>query len=161
RPPQATIPDRSLEPESTLPSVAIRAAGAHPFVFRKMVIGPVGAGLPNPGDMVRAVDREGRHLGYGLWNPRSQISLRIFSREDEPPGPAFWDHKIAWAVDLRVKTLGVDEQTSAYRFDDVLSVEVFSLGIYQRIGPIVELCAGRLGTKHFRVHVDERVALQE
>src|SRR5271166_4780425 len=177
RPPQATIPDRSLEPESMLPSVAIRAAGAHPFVFRKMVIGPIGASLPNPGDMVRAVDREGRHLGYGLWNPRSQISLRILSREEEPPGPAFWDHKIARAVDLRVKTLGLDEQTNAYRvihaegdglsgliadrFDDVLSVEVFSLGIYQRIGPIVELCAGRLGTRHFRVHVDERVALQE
>ncbi|HMF37912.1 MAG TPA: class I SAM-dependent methyltransferase, partial [Isosphaeraceae bacterium] len=177
RPPQATIPDRGLEPESTLPSVAIRAAGAHPFVFRKMVIGPVGASLPNPGDMVRAVDREGRHLGYGLWNPRSQISLRILARDDEPPGPAFWDHKIAQAVDLRVKTLGLNEQTNAYRvlhaegdglsgliadrFDDVLSVEVFSLGIYQRIGPIVELCAGRLGTKHFRVHVDERVALQE
>ena len=86
RPPQTTIPDRSLEPESTLPSVAIRAAGAHPFVFRKMVIGPVGASLPNPGDMVRAVDREGRYLGYGLWNPRSQISLRILSREEEPPG---------------------------------------------------------------------------
>jgi len=177
RPSQAAIPDRGLEPESTLPAVAIRAAGAHPFVFRKMVIGPVGAGLPNPGDLVRAVDREGRHLGYGLWNPRSQISLRILSREDEPPGRAFWDHKIARAVDLRVKTLGLEEGTNAYRvlhaegdgltgliadrFDDVLSVEVFSLGMYQRIGPIVELCAGRLGTRHFRVHVDERVALQE
>src|SRR5450759_1118434 len=56
RPSQAAIPDRSLEPESTLPAVAIRVAGAHPFVFRKMVIGPVGAGLPNPGDLVRAVD---------------------------------------------------------------------------------------------------------
>ena len=177
RPQQATIPDRGLELESTLPSVAIRAAGAHPFVFRKMVIGPVGATVPNPGDMVRAVDRDGRHLGYGLWNPRSQISLRLLSREEEPPGPAFWDTKIANAVDLRVKTLGLDEQTSAYRvihaegdglsgliadrFDDTLSLEVFSLGIYQRIGPIVDLCAGRLGTKHFRVHVDERVALQE
>ncbi len=177
RPQPATIPDRALTPESTLPSVAIRAAGAHPFVFRKMVIGPVGATVPNPGDLVRAVDREGRHLGYGLWNPRSQISLRILSREEEPPGPAFWDRKIAQAVDLRVKNLGVHDQTNAYRvihaegdglsglivdrFDDTLSVEVFSLGIYQRIGPILELCAGRLGTKHYRAHVDERVALQE
>ena len=47
------------------------------------------------------------------------------------------------------------------RFDDVLSVEIFSLGIYQRIGPILSLCAEMLGTKHFRVGVDERVALQE
>ena len=88
---------------------------------------------------------------------RSQISLRILSREEEPPGLAFWDHRIAQAVDLRVKMLGLDEQTNAYRvlhaegdglsglivdrFDDMLSVEIFSLGIYQRIGPILELCA--------------------
>ncbi len=47
------------------------------------------------------------------------------------------------------------------RFDDVLSVEVFSLGIYQRIGPLLSLLSATLGTAHFRVGVDERVALQE
>lgn len=177
RPGPVTIPDRGLEPEGSLPTVAIRAAGTHPFVFRKMVIGPVGAGVPNPGDLVRVVDRDGRALGFGLWNARSQITLRMLSREPEPPGRKFWDHQIARAVDLRIGTLQLDRETNAYRaihaegdgltglvvdhFDDVLSVEVFSLGIYQRIGPLLELCAGRLGTKHFRVQVDERIALQE
>ena len=33
--------------------------------------------------------------------------------------------------------------------------------MYQRIGPIMALCAARLGTAHFRVDVDERIALQE
>ena len=47
------------------------------------------------------------------------------------------------------------------RFDDVLSVEIFSLGMYQRIGPILDLFAERLGTRHVRVHVDERIALAE
>ena len=47
------------------------------------------------------------------------------------------------------------------KFDDVLSAEIFSLGIYQRIGPILDRVAARLGTKHFRVHVDERIALAE
>ena len=106
RPPQPLIPDRSLEPESTLATVAIRATGQHPFVFRKMVIGPVGPGLPNPGDLVRVVDRDGKPLGFGLWNPRSQISLRMLSREAEPPGPSFWEQKIDRAVDLRIKMLG-------------------------------------------------------
>ena len=171
------IPDRSLEPEATLATVSIRAAGQHPFVFRKMVIGPVGPGIPNPGDLVRVVDRDGKPLGFGLWNPRSQISLRMLSREVQPPGPSFWEQKIDRAVDLRLKMLGLDAQTTAYRllhaegdgltgliadrFDDVLSLEVFSLGIYQRIGPILELCSDRLGTRHFRVQVDERIALQE
>ena len=73
--------------------------------------------------------------------------------------------------------LGLDRETNAYRvvhaegdglsglivdrYDDVLSVEIFSLGMYQRIGPILSLLADRLGTTHFRVDVDERVALQE
>jgi 23S rRNA (cytosine1962-C5)-methyltransferase len=80
-------------------------------------------------------------------------------------------------VALRTKILGLDEETNAYRvmhaegdglsgliadrYDDVLSVEVFSLGIYQRIGPILERFSHHLGTRHFRVRVDERVALQE
>jgi 23S rRNA (cytosine1962-C5)-methyltransferase len=177
RPPHPEIPARSLLPDTTLPTVALRGAGHHPFVFRKMVIGPVGPSIPNPGDLVRVVDRDGRPLGFGLWNPRSQIRVRILSRETEPPGLSFWEQKLARASELRTETLKLGEQTSAYRvihaegdglsgliadrFDDVLSLEVFSLGIYQRIGPILELCSRQLGTKHFRVHVDERVAMQE
>jgi 23S rRNA (cytosine1962-C5)-methyltransferase len=142
-----------------------------------MVIGPAGATVSNPGDLVRAVNRDGHALGYGLWNPRSQISLRLLSREADPPGPEFWQNKIARAVELRLETLRLREESNAYRvihaegdgltglivdrFDDVLSVEVFSLGIYQRIGRLLDLCGGRLGTRHFRVQVDERVALQE
>ena len=81
------------------------------------------------------------------------------------------------AVALRTTILDLERETNAYRvvhaegdglsglivdrYDDVLSVEVFSLGIYQRIGPILSLCAERLGTTHYRVGVDERVAQQE
>jgi 23S rRNA (cytosine1962-C5)-methyltransferase len=166
-----------LTPEEPVPAVAIRASGSHAFVFRKMVEGPLGAAAPNHGDLVRVVDREGRHLGFALWNGRSQVSLRFLSRQAAPPGPEFWSRRIEDAVRLRTGDLGLDRETSAYRvihaegdglsglvvdrFADVLSVEVFSLGIYQRIGPILSLCADRLGTAHFRVGVDERVARQE
>jgi 23S rRNA (cytosine1962-C5)-methyltransferase len=176
-PAPTTVPDRSLVPEARLPMVAIRAAGHHPFIYRKMVIGPAGTGVPSLGDLVRVVDRDGKVLGHGLWNPRSQISIRLLSREAAPPGPEFWERKIAQAVELRTGALGLGEVANAYRvihaegdglsglvvdrFDDVLSLEVFSLGMYQRIGPIVELCARHLGTHHFRVRVDERVAIQE
>ena len=81
------IPDRSLTPEEPLVTMAIRAAGTHQFVYRKMVEGPVGAAAPNMGDVVRVVDRDGIELGYALWNGRSQISLRFLSRKSTPPGP--------------------------------------------------------------------------
>jgi 23S rRNA (cytosine1962-C5)-methyltransferase len=171
------VPDRSLTSEGPLPTMAIRAAGTHQFVYRKMLAGPVGAATPNHGDIVRVVDRHGVQLGYALWNGRSQISLRFLSRQNAPPGPDFWSGRINDAVALRTTVLDLERETNAYRvvhaegdglsglivdrFDDVLSVEVFSLGIYQRIGPILSLFAERLGTAHYRVHVDDRVAQQE
>jgi 23S rRNA (cytosine1962-C5)-methyltransferase len=172
-----TLPDRSLEPSGELPVVAVRAAGNHPFVYRKMVIGPVGRVRPVDGDLVRVVDRENLPIGFGLWNSRSQISLRLLAPGIEPPGLEFWTRRIDRALALRLDVLALPETTSAYRvvhaegdglsglivdrFDDVLSAEVFSLGIYQRIGPILDLMARRLGTRHVRVNVDERIALAE
>jgi 23S rRNA (cytosine1962-C5)-methyltransferase len=166
-----------LTPEEAVPTVAIRASGTHQFVYRKMVEGPVGAAAPNHGDIVRVVDREGECLGYALWNGRSQISLRFLSRENSPPGPEFWSRRIDAAAALRTTILNLGRETNAYRvvhaegdglsglvvdrFDDTLSAEVFSLGMYQRMGPILSLCAARLGTTHFLVRVDERTAMQE
>ena len=80
------VPDRSLTPDGPLPTIAIRAAGTHQFVYRKMVEGPLGAAAPNHGDLVRVVDRDGLHLGFALWNGRSQISLRFLSRHASPRG---------------------------------------------------------------------------
>jgi 23S rRNA (cytosine1962-C5)-methyltransferase len=171
------MPDRPLTPAGELPIVAIRAAGHHPFVYRKMVVGPVGPVRPSDGDLVRVVDRDQLPVGFGLWNARSQISLRILKPGVEPPGQEFWEQRIDRAIALRREMLKLDEVTTAYRvvhaeadglsglivdrYDDVLSVETFSLGIYQRIGSILPLVAQRLGTKHARVTVDERIALAE
>lgn len=176
-PSPALMPDRSLEPTGDLPVVAVRSPGYHPFVYRKMVIGPVGGRRPVDGDLVRVVDRDNLPLGFGLWNGRSQISLRFLSQGVDPPGLEFWTTRVDRAVALRREALGLEDVTNAYRvlhaegdglsglivdrFDDVLSAEIFSLGMYQRIGPILELVAERLGTKHVRVSVDERIALAE
>ena len=180
RPRPSTSP-RSPAARSTPPSPCRRSRsgrpGYHPFVYRKMVIGPVGPVRPRDGDMVRVVDRDGLPLGFGLWNARSQINLRLLATGVEAPGPAFWEGRIDQAIALRRDLLKLDESTDAYRvihaeadglsglildrFDDVLSAEIFSLGIYQRIGPILDRVAERLGTRHFRVNVDERIALAE
>ena len=171
------VPDRSLEPPEKPPTVAVRSAGHHPFVYKKMIIGPVGPVRPRDGDLVRVVDRDGLPLGFGLWNARSQIQLRLLSPGVDTPGPAFWEGRLDRAIALRRDLLKLDEVSNAYRvvhaeadglsglivdrFDDVLSAEIFSLGMYQRIGPILERAAERMGTRHFRVHVDERIALAE
>ncbi len=172
------MPDRPLEIADRLPTVAIRGPGLHPFVYKKIVAGPVGTPRPRDGDLVKVVDRIGLPLGYALWNARSQIALRILAPAGpETPGRDFWVARIERAITLRRDLLKLEDVTDAYRvihaeadglsglivdrFGDVLSVECFSLGMYQRIGPILEILAERLGTKHARVRVDERIALAE
>ena len=176
-PPSPPIPDRTLAPEGDLPTMAVRSAGLHPYIFRKMVIGAVGGHRPREGDLIRVVDRDHVPLGFGLWNSRSQISIRLLSRGVIPPTLDFWTDRVDQAISLRRDVCNLDATTNAYRvlhaegdglsglivdrFDDVLSAECFSIGMYQRIGPILNLLAERLGTKHFRVSVDERIALAE
>ncbi len=175
--PPMAIPDRTLDPAGDLPIVAVRAAGNHPFVYRKMIIGAAGPARASDGDLVRVVDRDNIPIGFGLWNSRSQITLRLIAPGVDAPGSAFWRERIGRAVALRRTMLGLDEVTNAYRvlhaegdglsglivdrYDDVLSVEIFSLGMYQRIGPILQILREAVGTKHFRVNVDERIALAE
>ncbi|HWE35146.1 MAG TPA: class I SAM-dependent rRNA methyltransferase [Isosphaeraceae bacterium] len=177
RPPVAEVPDRPLGPTGALPVVAIRGAGHHPFVYRKMVAGPAGGPRPSDGDLIRVVDRDGLPVGFGLWNSRSQIALRLLSTASEPPGPDFWEGRIDRAIALRRDLLRLDDEADAYRvvhaegdglsglivdrFGELLSIELFSLGMYQRLGPIVEILARRLGTRHFLARVDERIALAE
>ncbi len=175
--PSPVFPDRSLETAPELPVVSAPSDGRHPWIYKKMVLPPTGPVQPRDGDLVRMVDREGLHLGFGLWNRRSQIAVRLLERGQTPPGLAFWTSRIKSAVSLRRETLALESSTSAYRvinsegdglpglivdrYDDVLSVEVFSLGIYQRIGPILALISEELGTKHAVVRVDERIAIAE
>ncbi len=172
------LPDRPLDPPEQVSTVAVRASGRHPLIYRKMCEGTVeGSRRPESGDLVRIVDRDRVPIGYGLWNARSQIALRMISRGPDAPGRGFWADRLEHAVALRRDTLRLDDVANAYRvvhaeadglsglivdrYDDVLSAEVFSLGMYQRIGPIVAILAEKLGTRHARVSVDARIAEAE
>lgn len=147
-----------------------------------MIIGPrPGTPRPSDGDLVRVVDRDDQALGFGLWNQRSQIAVRLLTQarihDQPPPGVEFWQRRLQDAIALRRDVLKLEENTNAYRlihaegdgitglvvdrYDDVLSAEVFSLGIYQRIGPILDLLEPLVGTKHRRVHVDDHIAEAE
>lgn len=170
-------PSRSLEAEGNLPTVRVRSPGLHTFIFKKMVMGPEPGPRPSDGDLVRVIDRDGVPLGFGLYNIRSQIPVRLIARGTTPPGPEFWERRIDEAVSLRLDRLKVEESSDSYRvvhaegdglsglivdrFADVLSVEVFSLGIYQRIGPLMDLLLQKTGATHYRVHVDQRIASAE
>jgi 23S rRNA (cytosine1962-C5)-methyltransferase len=139
----------------------------------------IGAVSPDAkaGDLVAVYDKEGNRFGAGLFNPRARVPLRVVVHGDQPVGEDYFTTALARAVDWRVKSLQLDEQTDAYRvvnsdgdglsglivdrFGDTLSVEVHSLGVYQRLSAWLKLLHDRLGTKREVVQVDERAGRAE
>lgn len=76
-----------------------RVYGGHPWVFRSDIAAVEGAHAD--GDVVRVLSDRRKFLAMAVYNPRSQISLRILSRNDEPIDAAFIRGRVKRAVDYR------------------------------------------------------------
>src|SRR5690349_19238897 len=81
---------RSLEIDADrpLPTIQLRSLKQHPFLFRKM-IGHVDAAA-QAGDLVAVLSPQGEHFGYGVYNPRAEIAIRMLQHGGAPPGVEFW-----------------------------------------------------------------------
>jgi 23S rRNA (cytosine1962-C5)-methyltransferase len=125
---------------------AARARSGHPWIYRSDVAEASGIA----GDVVRVVDRGGRFLGHAFYNPKSEITLRIATREDEEVDEAFFRARIerAWAYR---KSLNIDADAYrllhaeadgipglvADRYADFLVLQVGSAAVERRLGWIV------------------------
>lgn len=168
--------------DQPLPAVELRSPTRHPLVYRKRLLRVDHSA--KPGDLVAVYappwgeeSREPILVGYGLYNPRSEIALRVVRFSPELPDEAFWRGIVADAVRLRRELLQLEGVTDAYRvihgegdalpglvvdrYGDVLSAEVFSLGMYQRCGPLLELLAEQLGTRHTLIQTAPHVLAHE
>ena len=115
----------------------------HPWVYSGAVLRE--EGNPAPGDAVDVCDSEGKLIGRGHFNPRSQIRARIITFRDEPVDAALIRRRIDDAVSLRKKLGLPSEATSAYRllhsegdslpgviadvYGDVVVVQITTLGM--------------------------------
>ena len=147
---------------SSLPTVTVKSVGLHPLLYRKR-IEHVERNI-GPGDIVRVMDTEGRQAGYGMYNPRAELTLRMLCDASTIPDEAWWESKLKTAVSLRREMLRLDDVTDSYRvihaegdglsglvidkLGDVLSAEAFSVGMYQRGEAILKLLAPLVGAKH-------------
>ena len=161
-----------------LPRVALRAErhGRHPWVYRRMLREPEEP--LEPGQLVEAVARDGRFVGRGFYNPRSEIALRLLT--DDPavfPGEAWFRARVAEAVRLRHDVLRLPDRTDAYRvvhaeadglgglvvdrFADVLAVELFSAGMHRHAAWVRAALASAFPDAAVVVRADHRVERQE
>jgi len=167
----------------------------HPNIYRKRILSI--EGNPSAGDWVavyhqqsdvldrdnadRSVSKtrasEPSQFAYGIYNPRSEVAVRMYAWWGQWPDEAFWERTIDNAVSLRRDILRLDETTDAYRvlhgeadgvpglvvdrYGDTLSAELFSLGMYHRCEPLIEKLAARLNTRHWLIQECPQFLSQE
>jgi 23S rRNA (cytosine1962-C5)-methyltransferase len=172
----ALLPRRlAADPAAPLPRVRVKSLSLNPTVYRKRI--EEVERTARPGDLVAVHDADERLLGYGLYNPKSEIAVRMIRFDSELPDDAFWNELLRRAVSLRREVLRLDEATDAYRvihaesdgfpglvadkLGDVLSLEVFTLGMYQRAQEIAARLETLLGTRHTLIRAAPYVLSQE
>jgi 23S rRNA (cytosine1962-C5)-methyltransferase len=164
----------AIDPTGSLPAVTVRTATFHPLLYRKRL---ERCDTARPGDLVAVYGPGDLLIGYGLYNSRSEVAVRVVFSGAELPMVAHWRRKLASAVSLRRDLLRLDDTADAYRlihaeadglsglvvdrYADVLSAEAFSLGMYQRAEAILAELAILCDTRHTLVRACPQFLSQE
>ena len=116
-----------------------RVRGGHPWIYASEI--EKVEGTFENGDIVDVADFRGKFIGRGFYNPQSQISLRILTRNDEPCDRDFFARRIEEAWDYRKLLCDPMSCRLIYsesdflpglvvdKFADVLVLQSLSLGI--------------------------------
>jgi 23S rRNA (cytosine1962-C5)-methyltransferase len=101
---RGSAPSPFAEPVAVLSRKgADRLASGHPWVYRSDVERTPAAAS---GDVVVLVDGRGRFLGKAFWSERSQIAIRLLTRDEEPVDDEFLGRRLASALELRRRIFG-------------------------------------------------------
>jgi 23S rRNA (cytosine1962-C5)-methyltransferase len=137
-----------LEPRAVLKDRgAARARSGHPWIYRSDIAEAGG----EAGDVVPVLDRRGNFLGHAFYNPRSEISLRIATRRDEPVDEPWFRTRIREALTYR-DSLEIDADACRLfhaeadgvpglvvdRYGEHLVLQVGSAAVEERLGWIVD-----------------------
>jgi 23S rRNA (cytosine1962-C5)-methyltransferase len=133
----------------------------HPWVYANAVERVEGDAAA--GDVVSLVDHDGRFIGRGFWNPRSQIPVRLCTRADEAVDAAFLRGRIARAKAARQRLGLPSDATNVYRlvnsegddlpglvvdvYADAAVAQVTTLGIAMRRPEIYDALEAELGVR--------------
>jgi 23S rRNA (cytosine1962-C5)-methyltransferase len=133
----------------------------HPWVYANAIARIEGEA--GPGDGVTLCDHDGRVIGRGFYNPRSQIPVRLCTRAEEALDGAFLRARIARARALRARLGLPSERTTIYRlvnsegddlpglvvdvYGDAAVVQITTLGMAERRAAILDALEAELGSK--------------
>ena len=143
-----------------------------PWIFRKMVRDA--SPRTEPGAVVRVVDRDGGFVAQAFWNPKSELALRVLTRDERPVDDEWLRRAVRRAIALRRDALQLDRVSDAWRvvfseaddlpglvvdrFAHVLSCQVSTLGIYRAFPVIADELKRELGATVLHVSADPKIA---
>ena len=156
-------------PRDTSARVVLRKGRArplwfgHPWVYANAIDRLEADGEVSPGDAVSLTDHDGRFIGRGFYNPRSQIPVRLATRADAPVGADFFRARVAAAKALRRRLDLPSKATTIYRlinsegddlpglvvdiYDDAAVAQITTLAIAQRKAEIFDALEAELGVR--------------
>jgi len=149
------------------PWVQLKYFTYNPNVYPRFVGATSGAIAA--GTQVRVYGKDGAPFGHGFYNAGANIPLRVFAHGAEDLPDDYFEKTLLRAVALRTEILRLPEKTDAFRvvhgdadglnglvvdkYGDVLSVEIFSLAVFQRIKKWLPILHGALGTSRETVQL--------
>lgn len=148
---------------TTLPIVVLQPRKAQPFFNRHpwVFAGAISriVGQPQAGDEVLVETHDGRFIARGLFNPLSNIRVRLYSWDQDQSCDELWPQRLEAAITLREKLIQRDD-TTAYRlvssesdgvsgltvdrYGDWLLVQLTSLALARRQEPLFDWLQHRL-----------------
>lgn len=153
----------------------LAARSRHPWIFSGAIARV--SGDPEPGAEVDVLDARGRFLGRGLFNPHSQIRVRLYTTVDEPLDAAFFTERIGTAVALRRDALGLDDVAGACRlvfsegdglsgltvdrYGRQLVVQLTGLGIGERLDGMLSALEDLLEPEGIMLRTEKGMAEEE
>ncbi len=157
------------------PWVQLKYFTYNPAVFPRML----GAVSPDAvqGGLINVYDKNGDLFGGGFWNPQSRTPLRMLQHGPDVLKEKDLEAAIRRAVTWRRQDCRLEETTNAYRvihgdsdglgglivdrYNDVLSLEVTTLGVWLRLPQWLPLLHELCGTSRHVITVDEGIARME
>lgn len=149
----SSLPQVVLKPRRALPFFS-----RHPWVFHGAIERIVGN--PEAGAEVALLSHEGQFVARGLFNPHSQIRVRLYSWDEHTPlDEAFWSQRLDLALSLRRSLPGFGPTDACRlvfseadglsglimdRYADWLLVQFTSLAVAQRRELLLRLLQEKL-----------------
>lgn len=152
---------------------AVRAR--HPWIFSGAVARV--SGDPEPGAEVDVIDSTERWVGRGLFNPHSQIRVRVYTSGEEALDGAFFSARVRNAVSLRRDVLQLADPRGACRvvfsegdglsgltvdrYGSYLVVQLTGLGIAARLEAVLDALEEEISPEAVLLRIERGVAKEE